>query len=309
MSNTTSQLGDCAVTVVLPTYNRAYCLRRSIDSVLNQTFSNFELIVIDDGSTDNTAELLASIDDPRLRVLRHPTNKGVSAAINSGIRAAASDVIALQDSDDEWLPEKLAKQVSAITSAPAEVGVVYTDRWRIDGAEKTWSRAPHFMPKDGLIYQAALNGAIYNMANQCLMIRRKCFDQIGYFDENIRRHIDKEILIRLSLKYLFIHIPEPLVNYYVTEDSISKKGEAESINAWEIIVAKHLDALKAHPKALAQRTYWIGSYHMRSGDKAKGRFYLTKAFRTHPVNLRYAAAFFASRLGPFAYRYLYQRLK
>ena len=305
----TSEIDAYAVSIVLPTYNRAYCLRRAIDSVLNQTFRDFELIVIDDGSTDETKELIESYDDPRIVFLHNLENRGASACLNDGIRVARAPLIAIQDSDDEWLPKKLEKQVATMRAAPEDVGVVYCDRWRIEGAAKVWSRAPHFTPDDGLIYGAALSGSVYNIANQCLLIRRYCFENVGYFDENIRRHLDLELLIRISSKYLFLHIPEALVNYYITNDSISKKGEEISINTWEIIVEKHLGRLKDYPKALAKRSYWIGSYHMRSANTLKGQRYLAIAFRASPTNPRYAAAFLMSLFGSAAYRFLYSRFK
>ena len=116
-----------AVSVIIPTFNRAYCLRRSIDSVLAQTFTDFELIVVDDGSTDNTSALLETIGDPRLRVLRHPTNKGVAGAINTGIRNAKAAIIALQDSDDEWVETKLEYQMEVMRTADDKLGVIYCD--------------------------------------------------------------------------------------------------------------------------------------------------------------------------------------
>lgn len=95
------------VSVVIPTYNRAHLVGRAIQSVLNQTYQDFEIIVVDDGSTDNTEEVVKSFNDPRIRYIRHDQNRGGSAARNTGIKMARGEYIAFQDSDDEWLPEKL----------------------------------------------------------------------------------------------------------------------------------------------------------------------------------------------------------
>ena len=97
------------VSVIIPTHNRSDFLRSAIASVLNQTYQDFELIVVDDASTDNTAEAVAEFNDERIKLLRHDTNKGGSAARNTGILASECDYIALLDDDDEWLLEKLSR--------------------------------------------------------------------------------------------------------------------------------------------------------------------------------------------------------
>ena len=107
------------VSVILATYNRGYILRQAIMSVLMQTYKDLELIVVDDGSTDNTQDLLRSIKDPRLRVVTLKHNSGISAARNAGIRIARGEFIGSQDSDDVWLAEKLEKQVKALATAPS----------------------------------------------------------------------------------------------------------------------------------------------------------------------------------------------
>src|SRR4030043_1337098 len=99
------------VSVIIPTYNRAHLVGRSIRSVLNQTYQDLEVIVVDDGSKDNTAEIVRGITDPRIVFLKHEKNRGVSAARNTGLKAARGKYIAFQDSDDEWLPQKLEKQL------------------------------------------------------------------------------------------------------------------------------------------------------------------------------------------------------
>lgn len=113
------------VSVVIPTYNRAALLGRSIRSVLGQSYKDFELIVIDDGSTDETSHVVADFADPRIRYLPLPHNTGAGAARNAGVRVARGKFLAFQDSDDEWLPSKLAKQISAFESGPARLGMVY----------------------------------------------------------------------------------------------------------------------------------------------------------------------------------------
>src|SRR5258705_13939604 len=102
------------VSVVIPTHNRSEFLRSAIASVLGQTYQDFELIVVDDASTDSTAEVVVSFNDSRIKFIRHQTNQGGSAARNTGIRASKCDYIAFLDDDDEWSPRKLSKQVEVL---------------------------------------------------------------------------------------------------------------------------------------------------------------------------------------------------
>lgn len=113
------------VSIIIPTYNRRQSIGRFIKSVLNQTYRDFELIIVDDGSTDNTRELVAGFNNERIRYVRHEENKGEAAARNTGIKAARGEYIASHDSDDEWLHEKLAKQIRAFENCSPEIGVVY----------------------------------------------------------------------------------------------------------------------------------------------------------------------------------------
>ena len=303
-------LGPYAVSVILATYNRAYCLRRAIDSVLNQTFRDFELIVIDDGSADDTKALVEGYDDPRLVFFHNSENRGASYRLNEGIRVARAPLIAFQDSDDEWLMDKLEKQVAAMRAAPAGTGVVYCDRRRIaDGGEPTVSPAVHITPEDGLIYDWALNGGVFNTATQSLLIKRECFDVVGAFDPRVPVLNDLELLYRLSKVYFFQRVAEPLVNYYISDDALSRRGEGTAIDNWEVIYEKYRDDLSRLPARKAKLAYWIGSFNMRASHAAKGRAYLAEALRTQPLHPRYFVAYLLGCLGSRVYGFIHRRLK
>src|SRR5262249_37649013 len=143
------------VSVVMPTHDRADTVARAVQSVLVQTFQDLELIVVDDGSTDNTSAVLAALADPRLRVLRLDDNCGVSHARNIGVGAARGELLAFLDSDDEWLPEKLAAQV-ACHDATTSPSLVYCRHWRQDA--RTGRRAPPARPLKGNPFEALLQG-------------------------------------------------------------------------------------------------------------------------------------------------------
>src|SRR3990172_5384703 len=117
------------VSVVIPTYNRAKSIEKTIRSVLTHTYQDFEIIVVDDGSKDNTSIVVASIveKDPRIHYLKHEVNQGAQAARKTGVMAAKGELIAFLDSDDVWYPEKLQKQVTAFRELPDSVGIVHGD--------------------------------------------------------------------------------------------------------------------------------------------------------------------------------------
>ena len=119
------EISDPKVSVVIPTYNRADLLPRAVNSVLYQTFTDYEIIIVDDCSSDNTQGVISTFTDPRIRSVRHNRNKGQSATINTGIANAHGEYLAFLDDDDEWLPAKLEGQVSILDSSPHNIGLVY----------------------------------------------------------------------------------------------------------------------------------------------------------------------------------------
>ena len=122
---------NTTVSVIIPTCNRAHLIGRAVKSVLAQTYRDIEVIIVDDGSTDNTEEVVKSFDDPRIRYVKLDVNKGAAAARNAGIRLARGGFVAFQDSDDEWCREKLADQMDSFRDLSMKTGVVFTGIWRI----------------------------------------------------------------------------------------------------------------------------------------------------------------------------------
>lgn len=205
------------VSVILPTYNRRGLIARSIRSVLQQTYRDFELIVVDDGSTDGTAAVLRKFRDRRMRVFRLRRNKGAGAARNTGIRRAKGDYIAFQDSDDEWIPEKLAKHMSVFSNRRFKGGVVYSDMLRI---RKDGTSVYHNSPRvesSVLIDRKTKFYKVCNLGIQSSVIKRTCLERAGYFNEQFPCLEDLELFIRLSKHYTFYHLREPLIRYYETK--------------------------------------------------------------------------------------------
>lgn len=276
------------VSVVIPTYNRAHLTGRAIRSVLNQTYHDFEIIVVDDGSTDNTEEVIKKIQeqDKRIRYIQHEKNKGAAAARNTGIKAAQGEYIAFQDSDDEWLPEKLEKQMKAFATAPAGVGVVYTGHWRIEDNKKIYMPSSMVTQKEGNIHKELLKEGFGFVITPSAVIRKKCFEKSGMFDENLPRLQEWELFIRVSKYYKFKCIDEPLVNSYCKSDSISTSHEA-LIKALEIILTRHYEDFKENGKSLSKRYYSIGIFLCSNNKIKQGRSYLIKAVKIYPFNIKF----------------------
>lgn len=267
--------GDPRVSVVLPTYNRADRLPRAIESVLEQTYEDLELIVVDDGSTDDTTAVIDSYTDDRLQYVQHDTNRGVSAARNTGIEAAAGSIISFQDSDDEWLPEKLEKQLGVFATAPSKVGVVYTGMWREVGGDRRYLPYDRVDPKEGDISDSIVSGNF--VSTQMAAVRRKCFETVGTFDEELSALVDWDLWIRISQRYHFRLVDEALVEAGVKADSISD-DRPTIVNARERIVEKHAE--KFDRESLANHLFYVGHGAMKVGDIQRGRRYLRRAART-----------------------------
>lgn len=233
------------VSVIIPTYNRAGTIKRSIDSVLKQTYGNFELIVVDDGSTDNTSRLIEDYDDSRLRYMRIEERRGANHARNVGIENAGGDYIAFQDSDDEWYPDKLEKQMKILMDQK-QVDIVFSRYLHhfMDGRQvlvpnKNYTK---YLLQDKL--EAVLAGSNV-IGTPTLVIRKKCFQETGVFDEMISRFQDWEIMIRFAQKYRIAFLDEVQLDAYEMKESIST-ANTSYVKGMAAIVKKHQDFFRIH---------------------------------------------------------------
>jgi hypothetical protein len=202
------------VSVILPTYNSAGGLPTAVASILRQTYTGLELIIVDDGSTDATGEVLAGFTDLRITVIRHPENYGVARAYNTGVGAARGSFIGFIGSGDEWLPEKLAEEISWFSGLSPEYGVVYSDLWEItrSGERKYWQNPTITGPE--LINRAGTDYQVNCLGNGAVLVRREYLDRAGAFDEQFRSFSDTDMIIRLQRLCRFHHIQKPLYRYH-----------------------------------------------------------------------------------------------
>ncbi len=286
------------VSVIVPTYNRAHLLGRALQSILNQTYKDFEVIVADDGSTDKTDEVIRSFSALDIRYIRHEKNKGEAAARNTGVLAAKGEFIAFLDSDDEWLPEKLEKQMAVFQYHSPRVGIVYSNMCEIErnGKRRIW-KSPTFMPEDGRFYRRALNYQVYGIGIGSSIVRKACFEKVGIFDERLSYYVDFDFFIRLSKEFCFYHIKEPLMNYYVTDDSFRWVTSAH-IGSREVILENYLDDIKRNQKTLSLHYWKMGRFLCIHNEVRRARPYLFKAIKAYPLNFK-ALAFFVISVSPF----------
>ena len=217
------------VSVVIPTHNRASHVGRAIESVTSQDFRDTEVIVVDDGSTDDTESVVKSIDDPRIRYLAHDTNRGGSAARNTGIKESSGEYVAFLDDDDEWLPQKLRRQVNCLENRSEDWVAVYCDYDVVRNEDDPVNRIPDFVldywpgkdsdpqPEGGSeLIPRMLATDMSTGGASTLMVKEDAVDAIGGFDPEFERHQDWEFLIRLVQVGKLAFVDEPLVRKHGT---------------------------------------------------------------------------------------------
>ena len=211
--------------VIIPVFNREKFIKRAIESVLNQTYKNFELIVVNDGSTDRTLDIVKNYP---IKIINQE-NRGVSAARNRGIKASVGDIIAFLDSDDEWKKDKLKVQADFFMKNP---------NYKIHQTDEIWIRDNKFLNKRK-IHQKKEGFIFYDSLNLCLIspsavaIKRELFDEVGLFREDFEVCEDYELWLRITKKYLIGFSPQKLViKYGGHPDQLSKKYYA--MDRWRV---------------------------------------------------------------------------
>ena len=192
------------VSVVVPTFNRGWCLEEAIDSVLSQTYERYELIVVDDGSTDDTEKRLSQYETLTVIIQQ---NRGVSAARNRGIASSKGDLIAFLDSDDLWLPEKLAAQVAFFQANPEALVCQTQETWIRNG--RRIHPKNHHQKESGIFFKRSLYLCL--VSPSAVMMKKRLFEVVGGFDESLPACEDYDLWLRVGASIPIFLIDEPLV--------------------------------------------------------------------------------------------------
>ncbi len=286
------------VSIIVPTYNRAHLLGRAINSVLCQTFKDWELIIIDDNSNDNTIDIINNFLNKGQKIIYIKLDKnsgGASLPRNVGINIAKGDYIAFLDSDDEWLPEKLEKQVNLFLKLEKDVGIVYTGAFFIDQNKNI--RIKRAIDK-GFIYEKELS---YNPVGSPsrVMVRSECFKNCGLFDDSLLCAEDWDMWIRISKNYKVEYIDIPLVNYIESSDSISINFN-KLIIGYKKLWEKH-NIFKSDRYIISNNYARLGHRLCFYGDMGNGRNFLLKSIKEYPYKIRNIFIFCISFLGHYFY--------
>ena len=292
-------MSDPLISVVLPTHNRAPLVVAAVHSITQQTWRNLEVLVVDDASTDDTAQVLNDVTDPRVRQVRLEQPHGASGARNAGIELAQGEWIAFQDSDDLWLADKLRQQLECAVAHPGCVGV-YTSYWRDDGQRREVRPRPG-PGLDGDVLARLARGNF--ISTQTLMVRADALRRLGGFDPDFVALNDWDLVLRLAQLGPIQWVREPLVEYRLQADSLTVSPDKFTQN-YQRILKKHR-ALVA-PDARRAAWHWavMGNRLCREGHRPAGREFLSRAWRLRPFDLRYAGAWILSWLPASFFRTL-----
>lgn len=286
-----------SVSVIIPTHNRANLVARAIRSVLRQTYQNFEIIVVDDASTDNTKDVIKNFCDERISYIRQKVNKGAPAARNRGIRAARGKYIAFLDSDDEWFPEKLHKQVSFFEELPMTIGVVYAGVVYIkNDIIEVEIKVPQM---NGDIHQHIIFTNCVGPLSSGI-VRRECLETCGLFDERLPSCQDWDIYIRIAKKYHFAFLKDLLVYHHAAADRITTNAEAKA-TGHRMILEKYFEEVVKNRKGHSNHRFLIAQYLTRSGQTKEGRLEFLKAISIYPFRPKYYLYLWCSLFGSDMY--------
>ncbi len=265
------------VSVITPTYNRSGFLKRAITSVLNQTYTNLEMIIADDCSTDDTEQMVSSINDDRIKYIKLESNKGPAGARNIAIKSAKGQYITLLDSDDEYLPEKLELQVNQFEDSPKDIGVIYCGYLIVYEPDTIHGKVlPQYK---GDIFNTLLKHNC--MGSPTPLIRKECFDTCGVFDDSLPSYDDWDMWIRISEKYKFEFINEALAKVYTHGDQTSTNIDT-TITMRELLFEKYKDLIVKNPETASHLFERLGFlYFIKNNTYMSTKYYL-KSIKANP---------------------------
>ena len=295
---------ESLVSVVVPTYNRAELIERTIHSVLSQTYHELEVIIVDDCSTDDTQDRVAALQeaDHRMHYLRHNMNRGAQAARNTGIRKAKGEYIAFLDSDNEWLPRKLGRQMALFSHKADLLGVVYCGYWKVStGGDLLNEYVPRYR---GIVYKQTLVDWLTDTST--LVVRKDILEKIHGFDENIHSYQEWDLCIRLARECEFDFVPECLTLYHEHTLPTISKDFMRDANGYLSVVDTYRNEIlqECGRRTLSEHYLKTGRLFVRADQFDLARDYFLKSIRYDPLNFKAITHFGVSLLGKDIYKLL-----
>lgn len=266
------------VSVIIPTFNRAHLILKAIQSILEQTYPCSEIIVVDDGSADNTHQIVDSINDARLRCIRHPTNKGLAEARNTGLANVKGSYIAFLDSDDFWYKEKIAKQITIFKTYP-EADFIFTNGYYRKEGELLFKTAQpsgfisqhknHFPLKDILPLPSSW------------LFKREIIERVGDFDKSLSMFEDGDFFIRAARLYRVYFLNEPLVFWFSPQENFNQLKE---LQCRQLFLERHKSTMSLDKDYYFRFLSTLGKDYLRIGDKKKAQHFFKQALKIKPFS-------------------------
>lgn len=301
------------VSVIMPVLNGQRFIGEAIQSIAAQTYSNCELVVVDDGSTDGTAEKVRSfMDRLEIRYVRHERPQGIAPSMNDGIRHSTGDLISFLDHDDAWFPEFVSTQVGYLEANP-EVGMVHSDFQTIDVEgkiiEASVAAARGRKRPSGHVFPALFMDSF--IVGNSVMIRRECFDRLGIFDESLRWG-DYHMWMRIARHYRVDYVDKVLTKYRQHPTQSTRSTTGERPDAPPVAMQAIQSILQLYPEIrselgeqkvrhrFASFYFDLGYGWYSKGEAANSRVCLRRALQLWPWNSRYLKLYAATLVGPQA---------
>jgi glycosyltransferase involved in cell wall biosynthesis len=301
------------VSIIMPTHNRCDLLKNAIDSILNQTYKNYEIIIVDDASTDNTEEYINSLNLDKLVYIKNKESKGASKSRSIGIRNATGQFIAFLDDDDEWLPTKLEEQVKKFSNND-NLGLVYTGvKLVFKDQNLSYNTLPNL---SGYVYKEMLMRNHIGVT-PAVMLRKEVLEDVGLFDSNYPAREEYDLWIRVSEKWKIDYIKEPLLISYgrINLDRISSDVNNYK-KAIDIMNQKYKNdilelTLEEQKIRIANQYFFLGSQAIKVNNSSLARKYFINSIKEKfsvKTFLAVLASFFGFK-GLVLSRLLYGKLK
>ncbi len=292
------------VSVVIPTFNRAELIERALYSVLSQTYSNLEVIIVDDASSDNTQDQIQTSQqaDHRIQYIRHESNRGAQAARNTGIRAAKGEYIAFLDSDNEWLPGKLQRQMALFSHRDNSPSVVYCGYIKVSENGNILNK---YLPQyRGFIYKETLSEWLTDTST--IVVRKEILEKIHELDENLLAYHEWDLCIRLTRECEFDFVPECLSIYREHTLPTISKDLLRDAYGYLAIVDKYRDEIlrECGGRTLSEHYLKTARLFVRANQFDLARAYFLKSIRYDPLNIKAMLHFGVSLLGKDIYKFV-----